>query len=128
MKNNPTGFTNQIVPISGNYTFSPEDGGGSIQANFVGGSTVTLPGPNSTPGNLPNGGDTYVLLDPQAIIGNFGKTLTISGGGYKFSAGVEGLVSQFTLTVPLTVANTQGVNKSCLTFVFDGTALVWAAC
>jgi hypothetical protein len=127
VKNNPTGFTNQIVPIVGNYTFSPEDGGGSIQANFAGGA-VTLPGPVSTPNNLPQGGDTYLVLDPQLIIGNNGKSLTINGGGYKFPAGGVGLVTQFTLTLPLTVVNTQGVNKSCLTFIFDGTALVWAVC
>jgi hypothetical protein len=99
MKNNPTGFTNQIDHITqaslaggSKHTMSAEAGEAHIEFMPTGGLTIQLPGPNAVPptqpagtGDIPNDGDTYVWRDPLGLItgGNF---LTVDGGGFNFGS------------------------------------------
>lgn len=130
MKNNPTGYTNSVVQLTAaapSLTFSPEDAGCSIQANWTGG-TVTLPGPltGNPPGGVqPSNGDKYYVADPRNVIVTGNKTLTINGGGFSFwSAGA--LVTQMTLAGAASggfsgvQTNTAAVQSLCLCFTFDG--------
>lgn len=132
MRNNPTGYTNQVVALTAaapSYTFSPEDAGVSIQAGW-GGGTVTLPGPNT--GNpagsqLPANGDKYWVADPQNVILLNAKVLTINGGGYKFLSG-GAMVTQATINAGVNgiSGSTNGaVQSTCLCFTFDSVGQVW---
>jgi hypothetical protein len=130
MRNSTIGFVNAVVPITGNYTFSEEDGIGSLQAGFVSGSTVTLPGPGSGH-NAPNNGDTYVIADPQNVLNAGAKTLVVNGGGYKFLA-VQGAVtggyasaSFGSLIFEGQVESTNAPVKCAIAFTFDGNQNVW---
>jgi hypothetical protein len=124
MRNNTIPVINLVVPISGSYTFSEEDGVASIQATW-GGGTVTLPGPGSGH-NTPNNGDTYVIQDGQNTLLSSGKPLTINGGGFKYLSGGT-LVTQTTLTT--IVASTNGaIQQSCIQFTFDAAAGIWLVC
>jgi hypothetical protein len=130
MRNSTIGYTNAVVPVTGNYTFSEEDAIASIQAGFVSGSTITLPGPSSGH-NPPNNGDTYVIADPQNQLNAGAKTVTVNGGGYEFLGevgGVVGLHSSASFGSLLFVASTASGNnalKTGVAFTFDATAEVW---
>lgn len=130
MRNNPIGFTNNVVPVTGNYTFSEEDAIASIQTGWVTGSTITLPGPGSGH-NPPNDGDTYTIADPQNQLNAGAKTLVINGGGYKFLAEVSDTIELVTsqtfgsLIFTAATASSNNALKSGVSFTFDAQSQVW---
>lgn len=142
MRNNTIPLTNQVVPVSGNYVFSPEDNWASLTANWAGGYLVLPPGGiNSAPGqigsppNFPQNGDQYCVADPVGRIANGHGNLAIyaGGNGYEFMAGgalvtVFSIVSGRILGQTTTVYSTLDFNKQCLCFVFDANQNVWIVC
>jgi energy-converting hydrogenase Eha subunit A len=119
----------KVQPVTGSYTFGEESAVASIQAGWVSGSTITLPGPSSGH-NPPNNGDTYAIADPQNVLALGTETLIINGGGYEFLADVGGVIglhasATFGSLLFGVVGEGNAALKAGLVFVFDATAGIW---
>ncbi len=73
-----------VVHIDSDYTFGPSDTIASLKGLPTSGLiTVFLPGPNTTPDDLPRDGDFYVVADPGGFTSGLGpgQGVAVDGGG-----------------------------------------------
>ena len=141
MRNYQIPVANQVVPVSGNYVFSPEDNWASLTANWAGGYISLPPGGTiGNPGqpqaeNNPSNGESYCIADPGGRLAGGHGSLTVWSGfsGYEFMAG-GALTTFFTIASgrilggTTTVYSTLDFNKQCLCFVFDANQNLWIVC
>jgi hypothetical protein len=86
-KQSTSGQTILVAHIKADHTFSPAETFASLNGFPSSGNLrITLPGPVSTPDNLPNDGDRYALMDPDGFseTGASGTGVIIDFGGSKF--------------------------------------------
>lgn len=106
------GLVNKVRQVNVSTHYAPDDTFLTIGPTAAGALVFTLPGPTSSPGDLPSNGDFYQFGDPLGRLGG-GRTITINGGGYNIQgAATLGPFGQFF----------EG------TFTFDDAAQCWIAC
>ena len=86
------GLVDQVTVIAGNHVFAPNETIAALGLGWAGG-TVTLPGPSSTPDDLPSNGDFYCVADPQGHVLGVPTQLVLDGGGYPLKGGPVFLVN-----------------------------------
>jgi len=111
-------FTNHVVAVKGDFTFSPEDTVADITQQWAGG-TITLPGVTASPVVPPGDGDYYEIADPFGMVSKT-KPLSISGGGNLIvdRGGLTGAVPGLTGFIPI----------GCIRFTFDPVGGYWFPC
>lgn len=105
------GLVNKVRAVDADTVVSDDDTWITAGPGWLAAHTIKLPGPSSTPDNLPSNGDFYNFGDPQGRLG--GGHAVIDGGGYPI---------QGSSTITL------GTNFTEATFTFDDTNQAWIAC
>lgn len=101
-----------LPPFGGTHHVSADEDLASVSGPTWAGGTVVLPGPVSSPNDLPSDGDYYGVADPRGLVtGN--SPLNVDGGGYP----IQGAPTMV-FTSPFSEA----------TFTFDDIAQAWIAC
>lgn len=106
------GLVNKVRAVATDTTVSDDDTWITMGPGWTTAHTITLPGPDSTPDNLPSNGDFYQVGDPQGRISG-GSHATVNGGGYPI---------QGNPTIVLTTAFQEA------TFTFDDANQAWISC
>lgn len=106
-------------PLNGGnrQAFSDDDTYLTVTAEVPASALVILPGPSSSPDNLPSSGDYYCIADPLGFLTS--RELGVWGGGYP----IQG-TSHNTAVADLEL-NTN-FQEAC--FTFDDTNQAWIVC